>query len=468
MKIDAFEAYAHQAGCARVKITPPVGVYLAGYFHLRESKRIRDDLYANAVVVGHEASRVALVGCDLISPSDELTGAAKALIEKETGIPPESVLIATSHTHTGPETRRGGVTSPVCDPWLDELPCQIADAVVRAAKGAFKANLRAGKVRVEGYAFNRLFRLKSGLERFGLRGRKDEVVDRAGSFDPDLQTLGIVDESGRLRAMVVNYAMHPDVIGGGRADFISADWPGELARAVAAVYGEDVVTVFLQGTCGDLNQGSNEPSARPQGGEDKAVSLGRGLAGAAMLAHERAEPMTPLAVWGRMQAIDIPYYTRDETLRRQIEALKARPDGDRTPAQDKLIERFESWPHDNQDAPCPVQTIQIDDVALVGLPGEVFSQLGMDLKRFSPAPQTMVVELANARVTGYVPTTDQALRNESTTAECTGGAYGTIPILSRWLCADGGRRMIDAAHAMLWGSFVQRPDAEAGNPSRWK
>jgi len=66
-------------------------------------------------------------------------------------------------------------------------------------------------------------------------------------------------------------------------------------------------------------------------------------------------------------------------------------------------------------------------------------RIGLDIKHWSPAPFTMVVELANARVSTYVPSTDQAGR----------GAYGAKPILSRWLCDDAGRRMADAAVVML-------------------
>jgi hypothetical protein len=84
--------------------------------------------------------------------------------------------------------------------------------------------------------------------------------------------------------------------------------------------------------------------------------------------------------------------------------------------------------------------MRIGDIALVALPAEIFARIGLEIKHFSPAPFTFVVELSNARSSTYVPTTDQAER----------GAYGAKPILSRWLCSDAGRRMSDAALAMLY------------------
>ncbi len=105
-----------------------------------------------------------------------------------------------------------------------------------------------------------------------------------------------------------------------------------------------------------------------------------------------------------------------------------------------VIEKGESWPHDGQEAATPVQALRLGEVGLVALPAEIFARIGLESKHFSPAPFTFVVELANADVSIYVPTTDQAER----------GAYGAKPILSRWLCSDAGRRLADASQVMLW------------------
>ena len=44
-----------------------------------------------------------------------------------------------------------------------------------------------------------------------------------------------------------------------------------------------------------------------------------------------------------------------------------------------------------------------DELAIVGLPGEVFAELGLDLRARSPFPHTLVLGLANEAI-GYVPT----------------------------------------------------------------
>lgn len=157
-----------------------------------------------------------------------------------------------------------------------------------------------------------------------------------------------------------------------------------------------------------------------------------------MYAAERAEPMTAVDIAVRMETLSIPYYTRDEAFMAEIEELKRKPD--LTPFDRYTIEKGESWPHDGKRAEVPVQTMRIGEMGLVGLPAEIFVRIGLEIKQFSPAMFTFVVELANASVSTYVPTTDQAER----------GAYGARPILSRWLCPDAGRRMADAAQVMLW------------------
>lgn len=434
------EPAVFQVGRARTCITPPLGVQLAGYFHPREAKSVRDDLYARAVVIENNEVRLALVSCDLISMTAEVSTAAKGLIETETGIPAASVMVCATHTHTGPELRTGGSIERD-EAWVEALPRHIADAVAAADKAKVAATLRAGETEVTGYSFNRLFRLEDGSEVFGRGGGGKAVLGNAGPIDPSVQTLSAVDTDGNLIALLVNFALHPDVIGGGSADFISADWPGLLGDTISAVYGEEVVTLLLQGTCGDINHRTHDETALPTGGPAKSLQLGRALAGAAMVALERAEPMTDPTLAVASKTLSIPYYTRDEAFFKELEALEAKAN----PSDKDLsvIKRGRDWPHDNQMAEVPVQALRIGEVGLVALPAEIFVRIGFEIQEWSEAPRTFIVELANDRVSTYVPDTDHAER----------GAYGQIPILSRWLAADAGRHMADASIQLLYQLF---------------
>ncbi|HEY8743283.1 MAG TPA: neutral/alkaline non-lysosomal ceramidase N-terminal domain-containing protein, partial [Chloroflexota bacterium] len=94
-----------RAGAARVVVTPPLGVSLAGSYHDRRANGLHDDLYARALVIDDGATQVAIVSVDVIGVRSATTVAARHLIEHLCGIPGDNVLIAATHNHSGPLTR---------------------------------------------------------------------------------------------------------------------------------------------------------------------------------------------------------------------------------------------------------------------------------------------------------------------------------------------------------------------------
>ena len=366
------------AGAAQVRITPPIGVSLAGYFQDRVSGSVRDDLHARALILRSGEDSIAIVSCDLISVELKITNAAKAFILAETNIRPEHVLICATHTHTGPDTREGRVV-PVNPKWLSNLPRLIADAVQAACASMFAACVHPGQGMEEGLSFNRLFRMKDGSELFG-RGKEGESIAPAGDIDPEVLVLKVADDTGRLRAMVVNHALHVDVIGGSSGNFISADWPGELAKNIATVYGDDVVTLFLNGCCGDINHCTYFPTELPLRGPDKAAQLGRAFAGGAINIAEKAEPTPIEEVSGMLRVVDIPYYKREEKMQHYVEELRAKEN--LSAFEQYVVDKFDAWPFDDQTAEVSVQALRVGDIAFVGLPGEIFVDHGFEIKHY--------------------------------------------------------------------------------------
>ena len=88
-------SWALTIGTAKLRITPPTGTPMAGYYHERASTGVHDDLYAKAIVLEQDGSRVALVALDLISTIRPVVIAARDLIEERTGIPGDHVMIHT-------------------------------------------------------------------------------------------------------------------------------------------------------------------------------------------------------------------------------------------------------------------------------------------------------------------------------------------------------------------------------------
>jgi hypothetical protein len=59
---------------------------------------------------------------------------------------------------------------------------------------------------------------------------------------------------------------------------------------------------------------------------------------------------------------------------------------------------------DYRDITVELQAFKIGDGAVLALPGEVFLELGMEIRRRSPFKHTFVAELCNQEWIGYVPT----------------------------------------------------------------
>lgn len=423
-----------RAGVARRCITPPIPTLMAGFFHEREATSVRDDLFCNAVVFESEERRIVLINLDLIAVDRGWADQARAIIADRLDMPGEAVLICATHTHTGPAVRPATRPEWVDFEWLEALPHTIADTVSDAADGMFDAMLMPGRT-CDDTAVCRVARLKDGSEHMGASA--GGIIGPAGPVDHELLALGIRELNGTPRGMVVCYGMHANVIGGGSADFLSADWQGEVCRSASRMYGEDFVTVMLNAPNGDVYQRTWEPSRLPQSGPAKAVQIGRVLAAAAINCSEKAEPLETAGISWQWEEIEIPYYTRTEELRAHIDHLRAQED---LPYLDAWwVRRFDEWPHDGEVAQVPVQVLRLGDLTFVGLPCEIFSAWGLEVKRWSPTQWTAVASLANAWF-GYIPTTDQASRR----------AYGARPTQSLRLTADAGRKMTDAVQIAMW------------------
>ena len=406
---------------------------MAGFFHDRKATSVRDDLFCNAVVLESEGRQIALINLDLIAVDRSWADQARAIVSEHLEIAPEAILICATHTHTGPAVRPAIRGEWVNFEWLEGLPQAIADTVLEAADAKFDAMLQPGRTS-DDTSVCRLVRLRDGSEHMGASA--DGIIGAAGVPDHELLALGIREMDGTPRGMVMCYGMHANVIGGGGADFISADWQGQVCHAASRMYGDDFVTLLLNAPNGDVYQRKWEPSRLPQSGPAKAEQIGRILAGAAINCWEKAEPLEAGCISCAWEDLQIPYYTRTKKLREHIEHLRAKDD---LPYLDEAwVNCFDRWEHDGDLATVPVQVLRLGDLIFVGLPSEVFAAWGLEVRRWSPAEWTAVTSLANAWF-GYIPTTDQASR----------WAYGARPTQSHRLVADAGRQIADTAQRLM-------------------
>src|SRR5215213_3807653 len=246
-----------KVGAAAVVITPPAGTPLAGYYSERGSKTVLDDIYAKAIVLELGDTKAALVVCDLISLPRHTVTEARRQVEAATGIPAAHVMLSATHTHTGPVLNREsaldelvGATSDLGRRYTEKLPELIAKSVTEANKKLAPARASAALVKEEGVSFNRRFHMRDGTVSWNPAKRNPDIVRPAGPIDPDVGVVYFDTPKNAPVATYVNFAMHPDTVGG---EGVSADYPGVLAKLLGEYRGPDMVTVFANGCCGNIN-----------------------------------------------------------------------------------------------------------------------------------------------------------------------------------------------------------------------
>lgn len=430
-----------KVGTAAVKITPPEGTPLAGYYSPRGAKDVLDDLHSKALVLEHDGTRVALVACDLISLPRRTVAEARRLIEKQTGIPAAHVMISATHTHTGPALIRDsatdelvGATGDLGRRYSEALPGLIAQSVAEANKNLTSARVSAAVGKEDGISFNRRFFMRDGSVSWNPRKQHPDIVQPAGPIDPDVGVVYFETAKGKPLATYVNFALHPDTVGG---EAVSADYPGVLAKLLAEYKGADMLTVFANGCCGNVNH-RDLAWAEPQKGAHEARRIGTALAGAVCKTYPRLAPLTgeSLRVKSAVVKLPLPPVSADDVAKAK-EVVKQVRDP-KTPFLDKVkaYQALDVAARDGKPWEVEVQVVALGDrVAWVSLPGEVFAELGVAIKAASPFRCTMLAELANGSI-GYIP--DKRAYKQ--------GNYEVVSAR----CAEGsGEMLVEAAVRLL-------------------
>lgn len=399
-------------GAAATAINAPTGIGLAGYYHARGNEGVLDDLFAKAIVLDDGRTQAAIVVCDLIAMPRWIVEAARAAVEQQTGIPGTHVLVAATHTHTAPVLYRewsrddvDGGSAPAAREYSERLPGWIADAVAKAHQLRQPIRVLAATEHEDQLAYNRRWWMRDGSVGWNPGKNHPDLVRPAGPIDPEVGVLYAETAEAPRRPILtfVNYAMHPDTTGGTR---LSADYPGALARALALYHGPEMLTVFANGTCGNLNH-LNFRWAAPQTSPREANRLGIILAAAVFKAYPDLKPVEtsgPLRVSVERVALPLPAITEAELEQARLDARTAR-DNSRDGFM-KLVRAHRALDiaaREGKPQDVEVQVIALGrELAWVSWPGEIFVELGLSVKAGSPFPHTYNIELANGTI-GYIP-----------------------------------------------------------------
>ena len=433
------------AGVGRTTLTPPLGTPLIGYGgRERGADAVRDDIYATSLVLSDGDMTVALVTCDLCALPMQQVRYLQRLIEERTGIPPEHVMLNTSHAHAGPLTTFNEKTPESLRRVVLTLLDAIAESVVQAAAALVPCRFAAGKGSVQ-----------ASINRRARNGYSDAVTPEypEGTVDPALDVVRIDGVDGTPLAVLTSYACHPVALRP-PSHAISADFVCALRETVEPRVGAPLL--FAQGAAGNLvpigpdmemeerlnltgqmlgaealrvyaslgaeasrhlespatpgadTPSTHEPCAAP-GGEaaqasesttspgaeahrpnssPSASSLGVSELSSSTSGKSNPPPRPALAAASEVLLLDL--WTDQPPLVDAARSHQTFPYLE-PPLVDGKVE-------------CAVQALRIGDMALVGVAGEALVEIGLAVKARSPVPHTIFLGYTNGCL-GYLPTT---------------------------------------------------------------
>jgi hypothetical protein len=429
-------------GAASVKITPPLGTPMSGYYYERGAVKVHDDLYSKAMVIEKNGIKVAIVSCDLIQINAGIVSIARGLIYKSTGIAIDHIMIGATHTHTGPvilneenKDKLREKSSGLLDKYISKLPGLIEESVVKANNALAPAKMSIGIGHEESISFNRRYYMTDGTVGWNPGKMNPKIIKPAGPIDPNVFVLYAETPDGKAISTYVNFALHLDNVGGTE---ISADLPYTMSTILGKIKGTEMISIFSPGCSGNINH-LDVKSIEKQSSDAEAERLGTVLSAEIIKTYTRLKTLDirNISVIREIVTLPLAEISPSEIDKaREIAATYGKPDAAPFIELVEASKILDVYGRKGKPIDAEIQVFALgDEMAIVSLPGEIFTELGMYIKDRSPYKFTTVVELANGAI-GYVP-------DRKAYAE---GAYE--PVSSR--CAPGsGEILAEKAIALL-------------------
>jgi hypothetical protein len=482
----ALAAVAHageplQVGVAEADITPPQGFLMAGYYHERQATGTIDPLRAKAIALRSGKQQAAIVVCDLTGIAVDLSTEVRRRASAKTGIPANHIVVSATHSHTGPDYTRdlyehlGGKPGEAGKPrYAVKLIDGIVEAIAKAHAAAQPVLLESGSARQETpVSFNRRFVMKDGSVKTWMRLDNPDVVRPAGPIDPEASIVLVrAADTKKPIGVFSSFALHLDTVGGTQW---SADYPYFIGKEIQKALGDDVVSLFGTGCCGDINH--VDPIRKDRNKTDViGGALGKTIV--ANLPKLRPAKQTELRVRHTTVKLPLQKVSTEQIARARPMLLEAR--------ESKKVEFFDlvnaykavvldqlrnkkpqtnpsdvinwgltrTWAGVGDYLPVDVQAIALgDEIGIVCLPGEIFVELGLAIKQASPFKTTLVVELCNAVETIYVPTR----------AAHAGGSY---EVTNSAVEAGSGEMLVEAAIRLLREMAKEQVESQKAGASQ--
>jgi hypothetical protein len=449
-----------QAALHAERIEPALPISMAGSMSDQVARRIHDPIHVRAMVLRDGQTTLALVLCDSCMIERPILDEAKQRIEEETGIPPDHVIIAATHSHTCPTSAKVFQSVPN-EEYQEQLIERIVTSVATGVLRLEPARVGFGVGQCAEEVFNRRWRMKPSGDLTNPFGGTDQVrmnpplgspdlIEPAGPIDPAVSVFWVKAADGEPMGAMANYALH--YVGGVPGGEISADYFGEFSRLMGERWKPPAARrkpiVFLtNGASGDINNinfRGNEASPEPFGqirrvaGRVAERALGAIEGSSVMLEPKLGSIRRELSLGVRKptpaelsKAESIWKEAEDRPLRTLPEIYAAE-----TRAMSRYPDEVKLW----------VQAARVGSVGIVAIPCEVFVEVGLEIKKKSPFAQTVIIELANG-YNGYLPTLQQH----------EWGGYETWRAKSSYLEKEASTKIVGTAIELLESLSKDQP-----------
>lgn len=411
-----------KAGAALSNITPPLGTMIVGNLNRPPAEHVHDELHARCLVVQSGDTTLALVVCDLLGLSTQVSEEARALIESAVGIPKENVLISATHTHsagTAVGTQRNVYDAPL-DDYQIFLARRIADGVKRAHTLLRPAEVAFGSVEAPEHVHNRRWIMKDGTappNPFGVVEKakmnppraSENLVEPAGPTDPTVSFVAFREPGDRLISVMAAYSLH--YIGGGRGAVISADYFAVFSEHLKSLVDgphspadAPFVAMMANGTSGDINNNNYAKKSEPRAPYEQMTLVGEDVANKVHGALAGLEWKKEADLDARY--LELPIQRRDypeDLVTWAKTTLATEPPAGRISSPHNFAARVMALSRLDKNVKLPLQHLRIGDIGIGTFPLEVFAETGLEFKEKSPVNHAFVISLAHG-YNGYLPT----------------------------------------------------------------
>jgi neutral ceramidase len=329
----------------------------------------------------------------------------------------------------------------------DFLIHQFEAAIVKANEGVKPVEIETGSGQQDGLSFNRRYYMKNGTVLFNPGPLNPDIVGPAGPIDPEVGILLVRDaKSKNYTGGLTVFAMHADCIGGTE---MSADYPYYLEQNLRKKFGEKYISAFSLGTAGDINDVDTKKD-QPIYSDSNTQKIGKALSQTVIQAmpdlNKIVEPSfasfsskvsLPLQIPTTAQ-IDSAEVLINNLYKVSQSGAYIKNAGGESGDFLKRVEmsKFLALKSQKPAIVVEVQVFRLDNqTAIVGLPGEIFAELGLQIKKQSPFRHTIVMTVCNDK-TSYIPTRKAF-------------SEGSYEVTNSIIQPGGGEMLVDAAVGLL-------------------